>query len=56
MQQVAEVMLSPHDVAVQLNLSVATIYRLLARGEIKAVKLGGQYRIRPQEVERIVGG
>ena len=40
------------DVARRLNVSRATTYRLLNRGELRAVRVGGQLRVDPAELEQ----
>ena len=42
------------EVARQFKLSPITIRRLISRGEIAAIKIGGSYRIRADEVRRMV--
>lgn len=44
-------MLNPKQVAEYLQLSQRTIYRLLERGAIPAVKVGGQWRFRKAAVD-----
>jgi excisionase family DNA binding protein len=44
-------MLSPQDVAERLKMSLKTVYRRLHERKIKSSKLGGQWRIRPEDLE-----
>ena len=44
---------SPKDAAAALGVCRATIYNLIARGELSAVKLGRSTRIPITELERI---
>jgi excisionase family DNA binding protein len=43
-------MLSIKEVANQLGVDYKTIYRLVRKGELSAAKIGGVYRIRPEDV------
>ena len=42
------------DAARRLNVSKATVYRLIKRGQLPAVRVGGQIRLDPAELERYV--
>jgi len=42
------------SLARDLNLSPASIYRLVDRGLIHAIRLGGSIRISQEEVERVL--
>ena len=42
------------EVASRLRVSQITIRRMIARGELQAAKIGGGYRIKSEEVQRIV--
>ena len=44
--------LTAHQVAVRLKLHEATIYRLIQRQELPAIKIGGSYRIPADALER----
>ncbi len=44
-------MLTIEDVAKRLNVSVATVRRLIDDGELKAIKVRGQWRIREEDYE-----
>lgn len=44
-------LLSPKQLAEYLQLSQRTVYRLLERGALPAVKVGGQWRFRKQTVD-----
>jgi excisionase family DNA binding protein len=46
---------TPQELAALLKMSKDTVYRAIAAGEIKAVKLGRLYRIPVSEVERLFG-
>jgi excisionase family DNA binding protein len=39
-------LLTAHEVADQLRVSTMTIYRLISRGELPAVRVGRNYRVR----------
>jgi excisionase family DNA binding protein len=47
-------LLSPLDVARRLGISRATAYRLLADGDLPAVRVRGQYRVEREELERFL--
>jgi excisionase family DNA binding protein len=47
-------LLSVPDVAAALAVSVPTVRRLISRGELGAVRIGGQVRVTPGELERLV--
>ena len=44
--------LTPREVADLLRVSSMTVYRLIKAGELAAVRVGHNYRIRENEVER----
>ena len=44
-------LLRPADVARQLNVSRKTAYRLIDRGELRAIPVGRALRIEPAEVD-----
>ena len=44
--------LTAAQVAVHLHLQEATVYRLIKRQEIPAIKIGGSYRIPVSDLER----
>jgi excisionase family DNA binding protein len=46
--------LSPREVAAALNLSLPTVYRRLADGQIPSVKIGGSIRVPPEVVRRLL--
>ena len=43
----------PSELAHEFKVSVATIHRLIAAGEIRAFKIGTQFRIPDLEVDRL---
>lgn len=45
-------MLTKKDVCQKLVISLRTLNRLIDRGEIIGAKIGGQWRIRPENLER----
>lgn len=49
-----EQLLTVKEAAAQLKLSRPSVYRLMKRGELKSVKLGGARRIPQRELERLV--
>ncbi|MEX1178697.1 MAG: helix-turn-helix domain-containing protein [Nitriliruptor sp.] len=44
-------LLTAAEVADQLRVSTMTIYRLIRRGELPAVRVGRNYRVRQDELE-----
>lgn len=46
-------MLTISEVAKELKLSEMTIFRYLKSGKIKGVKIGKNWRVKQEEVERI---
>jgi len=49
-------LLSVDETATILRVSRATIYRLVNRGELHAVKVGAQLRIAPAELRQYIYG
>jgi excisionase family DNA binding protein len=47
---------TPHELAELLNLSPNTVYRLIKAGQIRAVRVGQQFRIPAAEIDRLTGG
>ncbi|MBA7583309.1 hypothetical protein ES708_25250 [subsurface metagenome] len=45
-----EHLMTIEEVAEYLKLNVHTVYKLAQRGEIPAIKLGGSWRLRKQEI------
>jgi len=45
-------LLKLEQVKEQLNVSIATVYRLVYSGAIQTVKVGRQHRVEPAELER----
>jgi excisionase family DNA binding protein len=44
-------LLTAAEVADDLRVSTMTIYRLIRRGELPAVRVGRNYRVRPADLE-----
>jgi excisionase family DNA binding protein len=44
-----DTLLTPADVAQLAQISRPTVYRSIASGELKALRAGGQLRIRPRD-------
>jgi excisionase family DNA binding protein len=44
-EPVPVMLLRPHDAAIALGCSFKTVYRLIARGELRTVRLGSDLRI-----------
>jgi len=40
------------DIAERLRISKTTVFRLLDRGELPGYKIGGQWRIAPEQLEK----
>jgi excisionase family DNA binding protein len=49
-------LLTAHEVADQLRVSTMTIYRLIRRGELPAVRVGRNYRVRSSELDAYLRG
>ncbi len=47
-------LLNIHDVTGALRVSRATVYRLIERGQLKAVKVGKSLRFRKQDIEEFL--
>ena len=47
-------LLTRDEVCEQLSISQSTLYRIVSTRELRAVKIGGQYRFEPQEIERYI--
>jgi excisionase family DNA binding protein len=47
-------LLNPAEVAVELRVSAPTIYRMVSRGELRAVKVGGQLRVDRDDLDRLL--
>jgi len=45
-------LLTPKDVAAELDVSYVTVINYIKKGHIKAFKIGGQWRLYPSELER----
>lgn len=49
-------LLTAAEVADQLRVSTMTIYRLIRSGELPAVRVGRNYRVRAEELEAYLQG
>ena len=49
-------LLTAAEVAEQLRVSTMTIYRLIRRGELPAVRVGRNYRVRTQDLDDYLSG
>jgi excisionase family DNA binding protein len=52
----AQQLLTVAEVAAQLRVSTMTIYRLIRSGELPAVRVGRNYRVRADELEAYLEG
>ena len=43
--------LTPPEVLMRLRVNVKTLYRLIGTGELPAVRIGRQWRVRPHDLE-----
>jgi len=43
--------LTPSEVLAQLRVNIKTLYRLIGDGELPAVRVGRQWRVRPHDLE-----
>jgi excisionase family DNA binding protein len=48
-----EILLKPEEAARRLAVSRATLYRLLASGQLRSVRLGGGRRVRVSDLEAL---
>lgn len=51
----SDALLTVSEVASVMRVSNMTVYRLIKRGDLAAVRVGHGYRIRQNEVERYLG-
>lgn len=49
-------LLTANEVAEQLRVSTMTVYRLVRRGELPAVRVGRNYRIRQRDLAAYLDG
>jgi excisionase family DNA binding protein len=49
-------LLTAAEVAEQLRVSTMTVYRLIRRGELPAVRVGRNYRVRARDLETYLDG
>jgi excisionase family DNA binding protein len=49
-------LLTAAEVAEQLRVSTMTVYRLIRRGELPAVRVGRNYRVRASDLETYLDG
>ena len=49
-------LLTAAEVAEQLRVSTMTIYRLIRRGDLPAVRVGRNYRVRERDLEAYLEG
>jgi excisionase family DNA binding protein len=47
-------LMTKREVAERLSISTRTLDRIRSMGEIKAVRVGGQVRFRPEDVEKFI--
>ncbi|MCR4430636.1 MAG: helix-turn-helix domain-containing protein [Tepidanaerobacteraceae bacterium] len=47
---------TPQEVAEKLKLNIRTLYKWIREGNIKAVKIGGVWRISESEISRLLEG
>ena len=52
--QATHKLLTLRSVAEQLDVSIKTVRRWVARGELPAFKMGHQWRIHPEDLERFL--
>lgn len=54
MEEVSKQVYRVEEVAVIMDMSTATIYRLLESGELDGVKLGGNWRIPKKVIDNLL--
>ena len=47
----ADPFLTPSEVLMRLRVNVKTLYRLIGTGELPAVRIGRQWRVRPHDLD-----
>jgi excisionase family DNA binding protein len=52
----AKLLLTVGDVARELSLGETTVRELIARGELRAIRIGRALRVRAQDLEAFVAG
>jgi excisionase family DNA binding protein len=52
--QIEKKMYKVDEVAKMLDVNFRTVYRLMKAGKIRAVKVGGQWRIPKSEIEKYI--
>ena len=50
-QPLADPFMTPSEVLMRLRVNVKTLYRLIGTGELPAVRIGRQWRVRPHDLE-----
>jgi excisionase family DNA binding protein len=50
-QFAAEPFLTPSEVLLRLRVNVKTLYRLIGDGDLPAVRVGRQWRVRPNDLD-----
>ena len=50
-QVMTDPFLTPPEVLTRLRVNVKTLYRLIGTGELPAVRIGRQWRVRPHDLE-----
>ncbi len=48
--------LTLNEVARKLNCNYMTVYKMVKRGELKAFKVGSDYRVKPDVLEAFMAG
>lgn len=54
MTEQLDTFLTVSQVAQSLQVSTMTVYRLIKRGELEAVRVGGNYRIKPDSFYKYI--
>lgn len=52
----SEKFLKMADIAERLNVSRSTVYRLIKSGELPAIRIGKNFRVRPSDLEVYITG
>lgn len=51
-----DILYTAHEVAEQLRVSTMTVYRLIRGGDLPAVRVGRNYRVRARDLDAFLSG
>lgn len=47
-------LLTPAEIAKELRISLRTVYRMIDSGQLEAIRIGDQYRIKAESLDRLL--